>query len=197
MSKQLRKVIEIIEPQPVLEGAGVRLKRSIATRTLDNIDPFLLFDHFGSKDPADYVRRRFANAYADYQRDDDFEEWAVPVMKDTFQLPTFVTVCTKLAHNDTPMRIDMPAFSVGLPTRLSQVSASRMLDPPPKRVLSILQTLLGEYGGPELYNVFLVHADREARLPIKDVTTLYEPLIEKELKISLIPRRRERRLRYG
>ena len=91
----------------------------------------------------------------------------------------------------------MPAFSVGLPTRLSQVSASRMLDPPPSRVQTILQTLLGEYGGPELYNVFLVHADREARLPLKDVTTLYEPLVEKELKISLIPRRRERRLRHG
>jgi len=39
-----------------MEGAGVRLKRSIATPTLDNLDPFLLFDHFGSKDPADYIR---------------------------------------------------------------------------------------------------------------------------------------------
>ena len=38
------------------EGAGVRLKRSIATATLDNLDPFLLFDHFGSKDPADYIK---------------------------------------------------------------------------------------------------------------------------------------------
>ena len=56
MNKQLRKVIEIIEPQSVLEGAGVRLKRSIATRTLDNIDPFLLFDHFGSRDPEDYIK---------------------------------------------------------------------------------------------------------------------------------------------
>ncbi len=152
---------------------------------------------YESKNPADYVQRRFANVYVDYQSDEDFEKWAVPVMKDTFQLPTFVTVCAKLAHNDTPMRIDMPAFNVGIPTRLSQVSASRMLDPPPSRVQTILETLLGEYGGPELYNVFLVHADREARLPLKDVTTLYEPLVEKELKISLIPRRRERRLRHG
>jgi redox-sensitive bicupin YhaK (pirin superfamily) len=56
MSKQLRKIIEIIEPQPVVEGAGVRLNRSIATRTLDNIDPFLLFDHFGSSKPEDYIK---------------------------------------------------------------------------------------------------------------------------------------------
>ena len=38
-----------------MEGAGVLLKRSIATRTLDYLDPFLLFDHFGSDDPADYL----------------------------------------------------------------------------------------------------------------------------------------------
>jgi redox-sensitive bicupin YhaK (pirin superfamily) len=56
MEKKSRKVLEIIEPQPVLEGAGVRLKRSIATRTLDNIDPFLLFDHFGSSNPEDYIK---------------------------------------------------------------------------------------------------------------------------------------------
>jgi len=39
-----------------MEGAGVRLIRSIATGTLDHVDPFLLFDHFGSKDPADYIK---------------------------------------------------------------------------------------------------------------------------------------------
>ena len=56
MNNQPRKVINVVEPQTVLEGAGVRLKRSIATASLDNLDPFLLFDHFGSKDPADYIK---------------------------------------------------------------------------------------------------------------------------------------------
>jgi len=39
-----------------MEGAGVRLKRSIATATLDHLDPFLLFDHFGSGNPDDYIK---------------------------------------------------------------------------------------------------------------------------------------------
>jgi redox-sensitive bicupin YhaK (pirin superfamily) len=56
MNNQPRKVKEIIEPQPVLEGAGVKLIRSIATRTLDHVDPFLLFDHFGSSNPEDYIK---------------------------------------------------------------------------------------------------------------------------------------------
>jgi redox-sensitive bicupin YhaK (pirin superfamily) len=33
----------------------VKLKRSIGTRTLNYLDPFLLFDHFGSEDPDDYI----------------------------------------------------------------------------------------------------------------------------------------------
>ncbi len=51
---QVRQVTRVIEPQYVMEGAGVRLRRSIATRQLDYLDPFLLFDHFGSQDPLDY-----------------------------------------------------------------------------------------------------------------------------------------------
>jgi len=56
MNNQSREVVEIIKPQTVMEGAGVRLKRSIATATLDNLDPFLLFDHFGSDNPEDYIK---------------------------------------------------------------------------------------------------------------------------------------------
>jgi redox-sensitive bicupin YhaK (pirin superfamily) len=55
MPKQTRPVIDLIEPIYVLEGAGVRLRRSMATRRLDYLDPFLLFDHFGSDDPDDYL----------------------------------------------------------------------------------------------------------------------------------------------
>ena len=52
---QVRQIQQVIEPQVVMEGAGVRLRRSIAGRALDYLDPFLLFDHFGSDNPADYL----------------------------------------------------------------------------------------------------------------------------------------------
>ena len=54
MSSLRREIERIVEPQPVIEGAGVRLKRSIGTRSLDYLDPFLLLDHFASTNPADY-----------------------------------------------------------------------------------------------------------------------------------------------
>ena len=56
MSPEFRKAQEVVRPQSVMEGAGVRLKRSFPTYSLDYPDPFLLFDHFGSDDPADYLK---------------------------------------------------------------------------------------------------------------------------------------------
>lgn len=53
--EQSRKVKTAITPQPITEGAGVLVRRSIATRILSDLDPFLLFDHFGSADPDDYL----------------------------------------------------------------------------------------------------------------------------------------------
>ncbi|HVP67165.1 MAG TPA: pirin family protein [Anaeromyxobacteraceae bacterium] len=50
-----RTVKDIVAPVRTSDGAGVQLKRSIATPTLDHLDPFFLFDHFGSENPEDYI----------------------------------------------------------------------------------------------------------------------------------------------
>ena len=50
----VRPIARVVVPQPVVEGAGVHLVRSIATRELDHLDPFLLLDHFESVNPGDY-----------------------------------------------------------------------------------------------------------------------------------------------
>ena len=54
MSQSSRAVAQIVTPEPVVEGAGVHLRRSIGTQKLDHLDPFLLLDHFESARPADY-----------------------------------------------------------------------------------------------------------------------------------------------
>ena len=52
---QPRGVQRVVTPQLVTDGAGVRLRRSIASRILDYLDPFLLLDEFRSDDPSDYI----------------------------------------------------------------------------------------------------------------------------------------------
>jgi redox-sensitive bicupin YhaK (pirin superfamily) len=53
MSDTTRTIIENIEPQMVIEGAGVRLRRSFGPNRANKHDPFLLFDHFAFNDPSD------------------------------------------------------------------------------------------------------------------------------------------------
>jgi hypothetical protein len=50
-----RKIKAVLKGQNTRDGAGVRLKRVFAHREVPQFDPFLLFDDFGARDPADYV----------------------------------------------------------------------------------------------------------------------------------------------
>src|SRR5512136_962564 len=57
--KNLRSIFQIIEPQLVMEGAGVLLRRSISPRASNEYDPFLLFDHFAFNNPLEGPLRGF------------------------------------------------------------------------------------------------------------------------------------------
>jgi redox-sensitive bicupin YhaK (pirin superfamily) len=48
---KIRQIKEIIQPQQVIEGAGVLLRRSFGPNVQNLFDPFLLFDHFAFNDP--------------------------------------------------------------------------------------------------------------------------------------------------
>ncbi len=56
---KIREIEQIIEPQYVIEGAGVLLRRSFAPRVSNLFDPFLLFDHFAFNDPIEGPIRGF------------------------------------------------------------------------------------------------------------------------------------------
>lgn len=50
----IRPVKRIIQAQPTIEGAGVRLRRAFGFGTTEEFDPFLLLDDFRNENPADY-----------------------------------------------------------------------------------------------------------------------------------------------
>jgi redox-sensitive bicupin YhaK (pirin superfamily) len=52
---EIRRIEKIMKSWHTLEGAGVHLKRVFSNREVKFMDPFLLLDHFGSNDPADYL----------------------------------------------------------------------------------------------------------------------------------------------
>ena len=49
---EIKKIIKAIQTS---DGAGVKLKRSMGIPELDFIDPFLMFDEFGSENKEDYI----------------------------------------------------------------------------------------------------------------------------------------------
>jgi len=55
MNGQMRRVEKVYLPEATSDGAGVSIKRLIASSKLDYLDPFLLFDHFGSDNPEEYL----------------------------------------------------------------------------------------------------------------------------------------------
>lgn len=51
----IREIDHVVAAQASRDGAGVALRRSIGSRALPMLDPFLLLDEMHSSDPADYM----------------------------------------------------------------------------------------------------------------------------------------------
>ena len=51
-----RTIRKVTKSKPAIEGAGVHLKRGFGFSEVPLFDPFLLFDDFGSDNPADYTK---------------------------------------------------------------------------------------------------------------------------------------------
>ena len=53
---KIREVKKIVKGQPATDGAGVRLIRVLGRNDVRDVDPFLMFDAFGSENPKDYIK---------------------------------------------------------------------------------------------------------------------------------------------
>jgi len=51
----IRPIKRVVQSTPVLEGAGVHLRRAFGFGTTSDFDPFLLFDDFRNDNPDDYL----------------------------------------------------------------------------------------------------------------------------------------------
>src|SRR3979409_1150194 len=51
----IRPIKRIVEAQPTIEGAGVKLRRAFGFGNTEEFDPFLLLDDFRNEHPQDYL----------------------------------------------------------------------------------------------------------------------------------------------
>lgn len=55
-SQRVREVTRVVDGQPTTDGAGVKLRRSLGSRALPILDPFLMLDEFYSERGEDYIK---------------------------------------------------------------------------------------------------------------------------------------------
>jgi hypothetical protein len=133
------------------------------------------------RDPKDFIKSNFPVA----SRDGDFIDWAVKVVKKILELPSIVSFHILPALNDTPMRIDVPAWVFGLDDRLSEVGWP---EPAGVDIEEILNILAAGYCGLDNYNIWLKAVDGEVKLRREVFENLYLPKFEEIVGRFATPR---------
>lgn len=99
--------------------------------------------------------------------------------------PAIVSFFVRLAEFDDALRIDVPACCIGRDETIDDVESGDeiLLDQPADlaAVEKILQLLMSDYGGPEVYNALMYSVDREVRLRQDMMDEVYMSLIQNTL----------------
>jgi redox-sensitive bicupin YhaK (pirin superfamily) len=163
MTQNPRAIVRVGPGEPASDGAGVRLTRIVGTRGLDHVDPFLLFDEFGSDRPGDYIagfpphpHRGFETVtymLAGRMRHQDSVGNSGLLTPGAVQ---WMTAGRGIIHSEMPEQQEGLLWGyqlwVNLPARL-KMTAPRYQDIPPERIPEIVEpgrrvrVIAGTYGG--------------------------------------------------
>jgi hypothetical protein len=112
-------------------------------------------------------------------------------------VPAIVSLFVRLNDYDDAVRVDMPAFCLDDDRCLDDLDGEVVASATP-HLAAIVQILLDDYGGPDVYNALLYAADREVRLERRTMNEVYLHLIQRELsdlEVEIRLDRSERRFR--
>lgn len=152
--------------KPLLLGAPIRWRRA--------------YDQI-SHDPEEFVRSNFPVS----SRSREFVDWAVGIVEKIPELPAVVSFHILPALNDTPMRVDVPAWVFGIKKKLSEVGWPEAVN---VELGEILGLIFAGYCGVENYNVWLSAVDEEVRLSRDAFENLYLPKFEEIVGRFATPR---------
>ncbi len=94
--------------------------------------------------------------------------------EDLKSAPAFVSFFIRFADYEDPLRIDVPAFCIGRHECLGDLD-EQIIDQ--ESVRPIVELLLDDYGGMEVYNALAYVVDREVRLSKQKLYEIYMPLL--------------------
>lgn len=159
---------------PLLLGASARWRRSYRAIL---------------EDPKGFIKSNFTIS----SRSEDFTDWAAGIVEKMPQLPAVISFHLLPAVNDTPMRVDIPAWALGIDKKLSEVGWPEKKE---VKLEKIIELISAGYCGLDNYNLWLTAADAEVRLTKKDFEYLYLPKFEEIVGRFATPRG-YRRVRFS
>ncbi len=141
-----------------------------------------------------YIKTGFPRSI--HGRDESYIRWAVKQIRRLLNMPAIITMYLIPDVGDIPLRIDLPAWVVGLKEKLSNIRGLTPLDPGLDGFRKVLGVVLSMYAGPKNYNVLLSRVDGRVRITRRVFDRIYERILERELDIIIAHERRYRRVRY-
>jgi len=142
--------------------------------------PLMLGDYAIAKqitqleDNPEKYRARYFNRISTDRRD-----WATQVIQDIPYSPAIVMFHMIPKKDAQPLRIDIPACSLGLRKKITDVRPFEFIEP--EMVSDVVKQITSDFGGRDVYNALLYIVDREVRLGVKTVDTVYKSVLGKEL----------------
>lgn len=136
-------------------------------------------------DPDGYRRRFFNNI------DPSRREWANGVIERIPSSPAIVMFHMIPKGGAQPMRVDIPACSLGIDKKIMDITPFEFMEP--HTVTDVAKHLTADFGGRDVYNALLYVVDREVRLGVKAVDTVYKSVLGQELGVPIEYDRSSRR----
>ncbi|HUV54444.1 MAG TPA: DNA double-strand break repair nuclease NurA [Candidatus Krumholzibacteriaceae bacterium] len=140
------------------------------------------------RDPRDYVSRYFPSIPQSRRG------WAERVIDGVPSSPAVVMFHIIPKENAQPMRVDIPACSLGVTKKISDVKPFEFTDP--GLVEQVARQLVSDFGGRDVYNALLYIVDREVRLGVSTVDRVYRSVLGRELGVPIEYDRSTRRFTY-
>lgn len=158
---------------PLLLGASQRWRRE--------------YDRI-ARNPREFVISHFPLS----SRDDEFLKKAVKVAREILELPAIVSFHLLPSINDTPMRVDIPAWHFGIDEKITEVGWPEAIE---VDIDEILKVILAGYCGLNNYNLWLTAVDSKVKFTRDVFENLYLPKFEEIVGRFATPRG-YRRVRY-
>lgn len=97
--------------------------------------------------------------------------------------PAIVSTYVRLSALDDVLRVDVPAYDLGLDSRVADHQMRWLSDP--QQIEPVLRQLIAAYGGQTVYNAPLYAVDKRVRLSLRTVERVYLPILARHAGVRL------------